>query len=148
LTGGTVKILVAEDDYGSRRMMQKLLEPYGSVDIVVDGEEAVEAFQIACEEGSAPYDLVFMDIMMPKMDGHEALKRIRELERAIGVKPSNEVKVIMTSVLEDPKNVIEAYYGGSATSYLIKPIDHEKLEDELDRLGVRPCARPKTERKG
>ncbi len=130
-----MKMLVVEDDFGSRRMMQKLLEPYGDVDVVVDGEEAVEAFKMAWEE-SAPYEIVFMDIMMPKMDGHEALKRLRELEREMGVKPANEAKVIMTSVLEDPKNVIEAYYGGSATSYLIKPIDREKLEDELERLGA------------
>jgi two-component system, chemotaxis family, chemotaxis protein CheY len=132
-------MLVVEDDFGSRRMMQKLLEPYGDVDVVVDGEEAVEAFRLAWEE-SAPYQIVFMDIMMPKMDGHEALKRVREFERGMGVTPAEEAKVIMTSVLEDPKNVIEAYYGGSATSYLIKPIDREKLEDELERLGARPKA--------
>jgi len=132
-----MKLLVVEDDFGSRRMMQKLLEPYGDVDVVVDGEEAVEAFKMAWEE-SAPYEIVFMDIMMPKMDGHEALKRLREIEREMGVKSADEVKVIMTSVLEDPKNVIEAYYGGSATNYLIKPIDREKLEDELERLGARP----------
>jgi two-component system, chemotaxis family, chemotaxis protein CheY len=130
-----MKILVVEDDFGSRRMMQKMLEKYGIVDVVVDGEEAVEAFKLAWEE-STPYAVVFMDIMMPKMDGHEALKRLRELEREMGVKPSDEVKVVMTSVLEDPKNVIEAYYGGAATSYLIKPIDREKLEEELARLGV------------
>jgi two-component system chemotaxis response regulator CheY len=134
-----MKMLVVEDDFGSRRVMQKLLEPYGDVDVVVDGEEAVEAFKLAWEE-SRPYDVVFMDIMMPKMDGHEALKRLRELEREMGIKSANEAKVIMTSVLEDPKNVIEAYYGGSATSYLIKPIDREKLEDELERLGARPKA--------
>ena len=132
-----MKMLVVEDDSHSRRMMQKLLEPYGSVDVVVDGEEAVEAFKMAWEEAT-PYNIVFMDIMMPRMDGHEALKRLRELERDMGVKPVDEAKVIMTSVLEDPKNVIEAYYGGSATSYLIKPIDREKLEDELERLGARP----------
>lgn len=134
-----MKMLVVEDDFGSRRVMQKLLEPYGDVDVVVDGEEAVDAFKLAWED-SRPYDIIFMDIMMPKMDGHEALKRLRAMEREMGVKPADEAKVIMTSVLEDPKNVIEAYYGGSATSYLIKPIDREKLEDELERLGVRPKA--------
>jgi two-component system chemotaxis response regulator CheY len=131
-----MKMLVVEDDFASRRMMQKLLEPYGDVDVVVDEEEAVEAFKMGWEE-SSPYDVVFMDIMMPKMDGHEALKCIREHERDLGIKAADEVKVIITSVLEDPKNVIEAYFGGSATSYLIKPIDREKLEDELERLGAR-----------
>ena len=132
-----MNMLVVEDDFGSRRVMQKLLEPYGDVDVVVDGEEAVDAFKFAWEEAK-PYDIIFMDIMMPKMDGHEALKRLRELEREMGVRSANEAKVIMTSVLEDPKNVIEAYYGGSATSYLIKPIEREKLEDELARLGAIP----------
>lgn len=131
-----MRMLVVEDDFGSRRVMQKLLEPYGDVDVVVDGEEAIDAFKLAWEE-SKPYSIIFMDIMMPKLDGHEALKRLRELERKMGVMAANEAKVIMTSVLEDPKNVIEAYYGGSATSYLIKPIDRDKLEDELERLGAR-----------
>lgn len=129
-----MRILVVEDDFGSRRMMQKLLMPYGDADVVVDGEEAVEAFRLAWEE-SKPYDLVFMDIMMPKMDGQEALKRLRAYEREVGVKPPDEAKVIMTSVLEDPKNVIEAYYDGAATSYLVKPLDREKIAGELTKLG-------------
>jgi two-component system chemotaxis response regulator CheY len=129
-----VKILVVEDDFGSRRMMQKLLASYGDVDVVVDGEEAVQAFRVAWDEYK-PYDLIFMDIMMPKMDGHEALKRIRELERELGVKPAEESKIVMTSVLEDPRNVIEAYYQGGATSYLVKPIDRERLREEIAKLG-------------
>ncbi len=134
-----MRILVVEDDFGSRRMMRKLLAPYGEVDVVVDGEEAVQAFRMAWEEYK-PYALVCMDIMMPKMDGHEALKRVRELERELGVKPSEEAKIVMTSVLEDPRNVIEAYYQGGATSYLVKPIDREQLKTELARLGFAPGA--------
>ncbi|HET7839734.1 MAG TPA: response regulator [Rectinemataceae bacterium] len=130
-----MRILVVEDDFGSRRMMQKLLAPYGDIDVVVDGEEAVNAFRLAWEE-KEPYGVVFMDIMMPKMDGHEALKRMRAMERELGVRPAKEAKVIMTSVLDDPKNVIEAYYEGAATSYLLKPIDRDKLSAELSRLGI------------
>lgn len=129
-----MRMLVVEDDFGSRRMMQKLLAGYGDVDVVVDGEEAIQAFRLAWDEYK-PYAVVFMDIMMPRMDGHEALKRIRALEREMGVKPADEAKIIMTTVLEDPRNVIEAYYEGGATSYLVKPIDREKLRDELARLG-------------
>lgn len=132
-----MRFLVVEDDFGSRRMMQKLLAEYGDVDVVVDGEEAYQAFRIAWEEFK-PYDVIFMDIMMPKMDGHEAIKRIRELEADLGVKAVDEVRIIMTSVLEDPRNVVEAYYSGGATSYLVKPIDRDKLRTELARLGYMP----------
>jgi two-component system, chemotaxis family, chemotaxis protein CheY len=132
-----MRILIVEDDFGSRRLMQKLVSDYGQCDVVVDGEEAVEAFRLAWEENS-PYDVIFLDIMLPKMDGQEALRRIREIEQSIGVQPSDEVKVIMTTVLEDPKNVVEAYNKGGATSYLVKPVERNKVIEELDRLGLRP----------
>jgi two-component system chemotaxis response regulator CheY len=132
-----MRILIVEDDFGSRRLMQKLVSDYGQCDVVVDGEEAVEAFRLAWEENS-PYDVIFLDIMLPKMDGQEALRRIREIEQSIGVHASDEVKIIMTTVLEDPKNVIEAYNKGGATSYLVKPVERNKVIEELDRLGLRP----------
>jgi two-component system chemotaxis response regulator CheY len=133
------RLLVVEDDFGSRRMMQKLLEDYGSVDVVVDGEEAVSAVKLASGE-KQPYDVIFMDIMMPRMDGQQALKLIREYERASGVSPVDEVRIIMTTVLEDPKNVIEAYFKGGATAYIIKPVDRQKIKTELAKLGIKPSA--------
>lgn len=132
------RILVVEDDFGSRRMMQKLLEEYGSVDVVVDGEEAVSAIKMATME-KIPYDVIFLDIMMPKMDGQEALKQIRAYEKEIGVSPIHEVKVIMTTVLEDPKNVIEAYFKGGATTYIVKPVDRLKIRSELAKFGIKPA---------
>lgn len=132
-----MRVLVVEDDFASRRMMQRLLAPYGEVDVVVDGGEAVDAFRIAWEE-SKPYDVVFMDIMMPRVDGHEALRRIRSAEKEMGIRTLDEVKIVMTTVMEDPKNVIEAYQDGGATAYLVKPIDLEKLKKELEKLGFYP----------
>ncbi len=130
-----MKFLVVEDDFGSRRLLQALLKPYGSSDVVVDGEEAVEAFRLAWEEND-PYDVVFLDIMMPNVDGQEALRRIRQVESSIGVGEQDQVKVVMTTALEDPKNVVEAYYKGGATSYLVKPIDRESLRREMENLGI------------
>lgn len=133
-----MRALVVEDDFASRRMMQRLLAPYGEIDVVVDGEEAVDAFNLAWEE-SRPYDLIFMDIMMPKVDGQEATKRIRASEKEMGILQVDEVKIVMTTVMEDPKNVIEAYQRGGATAYLVKPVDIDKLRTEMERLGFKPA---------
>jgi two-component system chemotaxis response regulator CheY len=119
-----MRALIVEDDFTSRKLLQSILAPYAECDMAVNGIEALEAFEAAAREG-APYDLVCMDIMMPEMDGQEALKRIRSLERSLGVSSSEETKVIMTTALDDPKNVVEAYYKGGATSYVPKPIDRQ-----------------------
>ncbi|HEQ70989.1 MAG TPA: response regulator [Spirochaetia bacterium] len=130
-----MRILIVEDDFGSRKLLQNLLSVYGECDIAVDGEEAVDAFKLAWKEKS-PYALICMDIMMPKINGQEALKLIREYERQHDIKPSEEVKVIMTTVLDDPKNVIEALYKGGASAYIVKPIEKEKLIKEIEELGL------------
>lgn len=130
-----MKVLIVEDDFTSRKLMQTILAPHGECDIAVNGKEAVEAFEAALEAGH-PYDLICMDIMMPEMDGQEALKKIRALERDKGLRGDNEVKVVMTTALDDPKNVVEAYYKGGATSYIPKPIDRQLFIHLLRNLGL------------
>ncbi|MFP4382967.1 MAG: response regulator [Spirochaetia bacterium] len=131
-----MRFLIVEDDFGSRRLLQAFLKPYGACDVVVDGEEAIEAFRLAWEDND-PYDAIFLDIMMPKVDGQQALKEIRNIEEKIGLDSVDEVKIIMTTALEDPKNVVEAYHKGGATSYLVKPIDKEMIQKEMARLGFK-----------
>ncbi|AGW12325.1 response regulator [Megalodesulfovibrio gigas] len=130
-----MRVLIVEDDFTSRKLMQTILSPYGDCDAAVNGREAVEAFQNALNSAK-PYDLVCMDIMMPEMDGQEALKQIRAIERTMGVRASDEVKVVMTTALDDPKNVVEAYYKGGATSYIPKPIDRQLFIHLLRNLGL------------
>ena len=130
-----MRVLLVEDDYTGRRIMQKYLSPLGDVDIVVTGKEAVEAFRLAWEEDN-PYDVVLMDIMMPEMDGQESLQHIRNIEKEMGVKPVDGVKVIMTTALGDPKNVVQAFNDGGADSYLVKPITRENLIQEFVKLGL------------
>jgi len=130
-----MRFLVVEDDFTSRLMLQRILKPYAQCDVAVNGEEAVQAFKLAHAEGN-PYDLLLMDIMMPIKDGQEALLEIREHERTLGLSPKDEARVIMLSALGDPKNVVDAYYKGGASSYLVKPIDKSLLLEVIRNTGL------------
>ncbi len=55
-----MRILIVEDDFASRKVLQKMLSPYGECDMAADGEEAVKACRMALEENS-PYGLICMD---------------------------------------------------------------------------------------
>ena len=130
-----MKCLIVEDDFISRRILSELLRPYADCDIAINGEEAVASFKMA-HAAKRPYDLICLDIMMPVMDGREAMRQIRELEQEMGVPPNLEVKILMTTALDDVKTVFNSYYQGGATAYLVKPISKQKLLNELRGLGV------------
>ncbi len=129
-----MKALIAEDDLTSQLLMRKILEQYGSLHLVEDGKQAVEAVRIALKTGQ-PFDLICLDIMMPKMDGQTALKEIREMEEAMGIGPNKGAKVIMTTALADSENVIRAGRQ-QCSSYLLKPVSKAKLIQELRKLGL------------
>lgn len=74
-----MRILLAEDDFVTRKFMMNFLSSYGECDAAVDGMEAVDAYLMALEDGE-PYDLACLDIMMPVMDGYQVLRSIRDLE--------------------------------------------------------------------
>ncbi len=130
-----MKALVVEDDFTSRRLLQNILLVYGECDIAVNGEEAVEAFRTALQENS-PYDLICLDIMMPVIDGQQALRMIREIEKEQNIRSEDQVNVIMTTALDDPRNVIEAFHKGGAAAYLIKPVHKFDLLQEVRKLGL------------
>ena len=90
-----MKCLIAEDHLLSRRILKELLSPHFDCDIAVNGQEAIDSFRLA-HEAKQPYDVVFMDIMMPVVDGMEALLSIRELERNLEIPHSQAVKVAPT----------------------------------------------------
>jgi two-component system chemotaxis response regulator CheY len=127
-----MKTLIVEDDFTSRLLLQELLKSYGPSHIAVNGEEAVEAVNTALEAGEH-YDLICLDIMMPKMDGHEALRIFRDQEEARGIRSSEGAKILMTTALSDIQSVMEAYRN-LCDGYLTKPIEKAKLLEELRNL--------------
>ena len=129
-----LKILLAEDDFATRKFMLKFLEKYGEVDVTVDGMEAVDAFLMSLED-EEPYDLVCLDVMMPVMDGYQALMGIRNIEKQRNIAQEDMVKVIMTTELNDERNVKKAFELG-CTVYSGKPLNVDKFEEVLTKLGL------------
>jgi two-component system chemotaxis response regulator CheY len=127
-----MKTLIVEDDFTCRLLLQSFLTGFGECHVAVNGNEAVAAFKTAMSRGS-PYDLICMDIMMPDMDGHEALKRVRALETERGILSSQGVKIIMTTSLSDTQQVVGAFRA-LCDAYLVKPIDTAELLRHLRTL--------------
>jgi two-component system, chemotaxis family, chemotaxis protein CheY len=128
-----VRTLIVEDELTSRVLLREILKRYGSPQVVMNGKDAVEAVRTALAAGE-PFELICLDIMMPEMDGHQALKQIRQLEDEAGL-GDKRAKVIMTTALADRANVLEAIQA-QCDYFLVKPIDKRALLDELKRFGL------------
>lgn len=127
-----MRILIAEDDYVSRKFLNKFLSKFGECDVTVDGMEAIEVFMMGLEE-EIYYDLVCLDIMMPEVDGIKALKTMRKLEEEKQVPKDKRAKIIMTTALNNTEKIFDSYDSGSE-AYAVKPIDTDKLIDVMKKL--------------
>jgi two-component system, chemotaxis family, chemotaxis protein CheY len=127
-----MKTLIVEDDFTSRVLLQELLKSYGPLHVAVNGKEAIDAVRASLETGDL-YDLICLDIMMPEMDGHSALKEIRTMEEAKGIGPAKRTKIFMTTALADRTNILEAVKG-QCDYFLAKPVQKKVLLKELKRF--------------
>jgi len=129
-----MKSLIVEDDFAARRLMQIYLAAYGECSIAINGVEAVNAVKLAIQE-KQPYDLICLDIMMPIMDGMQALTEIREIEIENGIEDTNIAKVIITTAKSLSIKTTSTLKTGYE-SYLIKPIRKRELVDEIKKMGI------------
>jgi DNA-binding response OmpR family regulator len=108
-----MKILLVEDDKGIARFVKKgLLENSFSVDAAYDGEEGL---RLAVHE---KYDLIVLDIMLPKMDGVEVLKKIRNREL--------QTSVIILTAKDSERDIVQGLNLG-ADDYVVKPFSFNEL---------------------
>jgi two-component system, chemotaxis family, chemotaxis protein CheY len=124
-----IRALLVEDDFSSRLVLQTFLSKYGECHVAVNGREAVDAFRSALEHGQR-YDLICMDIMMPELDGRQALRQIRDLEEKFGIVSTSGAKIIMTTAVNDVKEVGRCFHE-LCDSYLVKPIDLATLLGQM-----------------
>ncbi len=121
-------ILLVEDQQSNRTVISLMLEALGvEVDTAIDGEESLEKVQ------HNSYALILMDLKMPKMDGYEATRRLREQE--IGI----PIVALSAKVLNgDEHHQIAAMFDG----FLTKPVDSQKLSEMLQKF-IKGCTSPK-----
>lgn len=129
-----MQILIVEDDFISRRLVCRYLEPFGKCDVAINGDEAIAAVQHMLDLGDR-YDLICLDIMMPGRSGLETLTEIRKLEGQHGLASGGGSKVIMTTAMEDQANV-QAAFKASADGYIVKPIEKRKFLAKLQEIGL------------
>ncbi|NPA10754.1 MAG: EAL domain-containing protein [Epsilonproteobacteria bacterium] len=115
-----LKVLYVEDDKDSREKIKEVLEVFfKEVDTAADGEEGLEKFK------KNKYDVVFADIYMPKMDGLEMVKKIKEIDP--------NVKCIMITAYSDSYFLLEAI-NSQVDGFLLKPINLEALKKVLKKI--------------
>lgn len=124
------RVLLVEDNELNQEIAKTLLEMNGIiVDVAVNGKEAVDSY--ASQEADT-YLAILMDIRMPVMDGLEATRRIRALER----EDAAAVPILAMTANAFDEDKREAYQAG-VTGYLVKPLDINVLFDELEKLLVK-----------
>lgn len=130
-----LRILIVEDEPVNREFLLLALRSHGDCQAVPSGEEAVQAQERALRE-SRPFDVVFLDILLPGMNGLQALEQLRALEDLHQVPPERRVPVIITTALDDDRTASRAFIQGQAASYITKPFRPGQITEELGRLGL------------
>ena len=128
-----MKFLIVEDNYASRKLLKHYVDEYAEGEFALNGEEAVACCSRAVAAGEQ-YAVVLLDIVMPGMDGHETLKKIREMEEKAGLAPEKRAKVVMVSSHDDRESLVSSFDEG-CDGYVVKPVDDGKLANVLGRLG-------------
>jgi len=109
------RVLIADDNAANLRIMRTRLTADGyEVVTAADGEEALAAAR------DATPDLILLDIMMPKVDGIEVCRRLKERQNPMFV------PIILVTAMADAKDIVAGLEAG-ADEYLTKPVDHAAL---------------------
>jgi two-component system chemotaxis response regulator CheY len=129
------KFLIVDDDERFALLAARKLEHFGKCYTAESGEEALLYFQHHAQEG-APFDAVFMDIEMPRMNGHEVVGKMRAIEKQLGTGPAKEFKLIMVTAHSDVKNVSMSFFRGLADAYITKNNFLNTVENELKSINL------------
>jgi len=127
------KILIVEDNELSADILKVILQDREfSIETVDNGEKGINKFIESYENGN-PYNIVFLDILMPIKNGQQVLEELRGFESGKKISDNEKVKIIMTTSVDNYENVYKSFKN-KCDGYLIKPILKEKLFKLIDQI--------------
>ena len=129
-----MRALIVDDVEMNRELLAFFLDGRATVVCAGSGEDAVRLVEDALRTDSY-FDLICMDIGLPGISGHEALKSIRELGAKHGARPA---KVFMVTASSDPDDMVDALLVGGCDDYLTKPLMQQTFLALLDKHGLAP----------
>ncbi len=129
-----MKILIVDDEFVSRGILVKKLEGLGQCTPAGDSMRAMKLFDSAAKT-TTPYDLITLDVSMPKIDGRQFLSMIRKKEKAKKIPRKDRVKIIMVTSRMNMSTIKECIRLG-CDGYISKPVSKIQLLENLGRIGL------------
>jgi len=129
-----MRILIVDDDAPNRKLLKDIVSKLGECDAAEGGQEALSEFKKAWEEWR-PFNLIFLDVLMPDMDGRQVLLKIREIEKDKKISEQHQVRVIMVTGLSEEETVMDCLRNG-CDEFIVKPIDIQLVFEKIKNLGL------------
>ena len=130
-----IVIIIADDDPGHVRLIEKSLRRVGLHNPIQRCENGQEVLDFLCRHGPGPHRkadtayLLMLDIRMPKVDGVETLRQIKEDATL------RKLPVIMLTTTDDPREIARCHQLG-CNSYIVKPVDYDKFAAAIAQIGL------------
>ena len=122
-----MKVLIIEDVSLFQKLLERLIGDEAQCHSYSNGQDGLRAF-VEADKSEEPFDVIFLDIMMPGMSGLEVLRKIRAIDP-----DSQKVKIIMATSISDAENVRKAIAYG-CDGYITKPYNKEDIMNQLRKL--------------
>ena len=133
-----LKVLIVDDEQVNREFLLLTLKAHAQCVAVGTGEAGLLEHRRALL-AETPFSVVFLDIMLPGIDGLKTLELLRAAEDELELPDSARALVIVTTVLDDHQSASRAFMQGNAASFMTKPFQAKQIREELAKLGVIPC---------
>ena len=128
-----MRILIVDDDAPNRKLLKDLVSKLGECHAAEGGQEALAEFKKAWEEWR-PFNLIFLDVLMPDIDGTQVLLKIREIEKDKKISEQHQARIIMVTGISEEETVKDCLRNG-CDEFIVKPIDIVLVFEKIRKLG-------------